>query len=183
MFGMKTKRSSVPWKTRMIQWIGEISEQNGHKTPSSFNDRLMLTSGDRLLSDMMPAVNCISAAAESVRRKDKVGYQQSLQNAVYELIDMIKDADVLFSAFDDAVSLTGYQALDGKLMLVVTELTEMSQAARGGDKEAYNHEHADAEIRLNHIAYGLGTDVQQAVEEKMQINAGRPSKHGKHTSL
>ena len=186
MFGLTKKTVPAivqPWKTRMIQWIGEVCTKNGFLTPHNFADPLALNGGDRILCDMIGPLHWFAAAAEAVRTKDKDSYQKRLKFAIDDIIELIKDSDTAFALYDEKQVLPGRVALDGKLVLVVTELSEMSFAARSNDIEAYNHEHADVEIRMNHIAYGLGTDVQQAVEDKMEFNAQRPPKHGKHTNL
>lgn len=71
----------------------------------------------------------------------------------------------------------------GKLMLVVTEISEAAEAVRHGDKENFTEEMADAVIRILDITATSEIDLEKAILAKMKINAGRPEKHGKKTNL
>lgn len=71
----------------------------------------------------------------------------------------------------------------GKLMLVVTEVSEASEAVRNDDVENFREEIADSIIRLLDIASTTGMDIHYEIEKKMEINKQREYKHGKKTSL
>ena len=96
-----------------------------------------------------------------------------------------------------------------KLMLIVTELSEAMEAYRklpsgalialadrrrskmdmrdeaGFDEKAekayenFEEELADAAIRLLDLCASLDIDIEEAISEKMQVNEGRPLRHGK----
>lgn len=104
---------------------------------------------------------------------------------------------------------TGWTNVPEKLMLIVTELSEAMEAyrklsdedlcvlanrrmtrmsgIRGGSlsdaSEAaifnFEEELADAAIRLLDLTASLDIDIEEAISEKMQINEGRPLRHGK----
>ena len=71
----------------------------------------------------------------------------------------------------------------GKLMLVVSEIGEASEAVRKGDIENFKEELADASIRIFDICGTMDIDLELAIELKMQINEQRPIRHGKLTQL
>lgn len=71
----------------------------------------------------------------------------------------------------------------GKLMLVVTEVSEAAEAVRHNDRENFIEEIADTYIRLMDITAAMGVDVEIAIKNKMAANHLRPIKHGKQCSL
>jgi len=71
----------------------------------------------------------------------------------------------------------------GKLMLVVTELSEAAEAVRHNDFGNFKEELADTIIRLLDIARSCGIDIDREVSKKVNKNKKRPIKHGKVTSL
>jgi hypothetical protein len=71
----------------------------------------------------------------------------------------------------------------GKLMLVVTELSEAAEAVRSGDMANFSEEIADAYIRLCDIVDATGIDIHAEIDKKMEKNEGRPVKHGRLTNL
>jgi NTP pyrophosphatase (non-canonical NTP hydrolase) len=71
----------------------------------------------------------------------------------------------------------------GKLMLVVTELSEAAEAVRSGDNANFAEEIADAYIRLCDIVDATGIDIHAEIDKKMFKNEGRPVKHGRLTNL
>lgn len=74
-------------------------------------------------------------------------------------------------------------AMLGKLMLVVTEVAEAAEACRHADFDNFTEEIADTAIRLFDIADTGGFSLMAAVHRKMDINADRPYRHGKKTTL
>jgi NTP pyrophosphatase (non-canonical NTP hydrolase) len=66
-----------------------------------------------------------------------------------------------------------------KLMLVVTELAEVLEDVRIGNKEHEGEEVADAVIRLLDYAKSREIDLDYEVKRKIEINQARPYKHGK----
>lgn len=66
-----------------------------------------------------------------------------------------------------------------KLMLVVTELSEATEAIRDHDVTNFEEEIADTLIRLLGTARGLGMDIDHQVLLKMQTNEGRAYQHGR----
>lgn len=71
----------------------------------------------------------------------------------------------------------------GKLMLVVTEVSEMAEAVRNFDLGNFTEALADTMIRLLDIASTQGIDICEAVYQKMLRNEKRPPLHGKTTAL
>lgn len=63
-------------------------------------------------------------------------------------------------------------------MLIENEVNELFDAAHQG-KERYTEELADVVIMSLSVAGKLGIDIDAAVRRKMEINKGRPWKHGK----
>lgn len=74
-------------------------------------------------------------------------------------------------------------AMLGKLMLVVSELSEAAEAVRKNSLIAFKEELADAFIRLLDIVGALNIDIEVEIREKMYKNEKRPYRHGKKTSL
>lgn len=66
-----------------------------------------------------------------------------------------------------------------KLALVHSEVSEATEAVRHGDAANFAEELADAVIRILDISASLGIDLEQAIEDKMEKNEGRPYMHGK----
>jgi len=71
----------------------------------------------------------------------------------------------------------------GKLMLVVTELSEAAEAIRHEDQENYEEELADTFIRLLDIVGTQRIDIEKVIKDKMSVNWQRPTRHGKATKL
>lgn len=71
----------------------------------------------------------------------------------------------------------------GKLMLVVTEVSEMAEAVRHNDLTNFREELADSFIRLMDIGRTLRIDMEGDIAAKMAVNKQRPFKHGKLCSL
>ena len=71
----------------------------------------------------------------------------------------------------------------GKLMLVVTEVSEAAECVRDGDLVHFSEEIADVYIRLNDIVDALGIDIESEITKKMEKNEKRPPKHGRLTNL
>jgi NTP pyrophosphatase (non-canonical NTP hydrolase) len=84
-------------------------------------------------------------------------------------------------------------AIATKLLLVASELTEAFEEIRDGgtptevydriDKpEGFPIEIADAVIRILHLCYELGIDIDKMVELKMAYNETRSYRHGGKTA-
>lgn len=71
----------------------------------------------------------------------------------------------------------------GKLMLVVSEIAEASEAVRKKDVNNFKEEIADAFIRLMDITAATNTNIEAEIIKKMFINLHRPKRHGKKCSL
>jgi NTP pyrophosphatase (non-canonical NTP hydrolase) len=82
-----------------------------------------------------------------------------------------------------AVDLTHADAMLGKLMLVVSELSEAAEAVRKGDAANFEEEIADTFIRLFDISEASGLNIVEAIAKKMEKNWQRPIKHGKKINL
>src|SRR5690348_17312225 len=74
-------------------------------------------------------------------------------------------------------------AMLGKLMLVVSELAEASEAVRKGDNDNFKEEIADTFIRLMDITCSCSIDIETEILKKMATNRTRPFRHGKQSSL
>jgi NTP pyrophosphatase (non-canonical NTP hydrolase) len=70
-----------------------------------------------------------------------------------------------------------------KLMLVVTEVSEMAECVRIEDQEHFAEELADVLIRMLDIGITMGIDIDDAVARKMAKNRTRPKLHGKKCVL
>lgn len=71
----------------------------------------------------------------------------------------------------------------GKLMLVVTEVSEAAEAVRSNDLKNFGEELADVFIRLLDICATTGIDIKAAIDAKMKINEQRAYKHGRQSNL
>lgn len=71
----------------------------------------------------------------------------------------------------------------GKLMLVVSEISEAAEEVRANNRLGFEEEIADAIIRIFDICGTMGIDIGNEVAKKMNINRLRPVRHGKRTSL
>lgn len=69
--------------------------------------------------------------------------------------------------------------MNEKLMLIVTEVAEACEALRNLDYEHMEEELADIIIRTLNLTGTLGINIDEIVAGKMEINRGRPVKHGK----
>lgn len=70
-----------------------------------------------------------------------------------------------------------------RLMLAVSELGEAAEAMRKipVDEANFREEVADCIIRLFHLCGALGIDIDVEIAAKMEVNRGRPFRHGKST--
>jgi NTP pyrophosphatase (non-canonical NTP hydrolase) len=68
-----------------------------------------------------------------------------------------------------------------KLLLVVTEVAEATEALRKGDTEIENfkEEIADIAIRVADLSGCYGVDLDAEIIKKMETNKNRPYKHNK----
>lgn len=80
-------------------------------------------------------------------------------------------------------SVTEGDVMLGKLMLIVTEISEAAEAVRKVDYRNFAEELADATIRILDIAATTGIDLEAEIRTKMRINRDRPKGHGKKTNL
>ena len=88
------------------------------------------------------------------------------------------------SSMDDTqVNMTMADAVLGKLMLVVTELSEAAEAVRKHDLENFAEEIADTFIRLFDICGAMRLNIKDEIYKKMCKNTKRPQRHGKKTNL
>lgn len=71
----------------------------------------------------------------------------------------------------------------GKLMLVVSEISEAAEEVRANNRPGFEEEIADAVIRIFDICGTMEIDIGKEIMKKMEINKFRPPRHGKHTSL
>lgn len=71
----------------------------------------------------------------------------------------------------------------GKLMLVVTEVSEAAEAVRHNDLENFVEELADIFIRLFDICGTMSIDIDKAIKAKLEVNKDRPPLHNKETVL
>jgi len=68
--------------------------------------------------------------------------------------------------------------IPSKLALLHSEVSEMLEAFRKGDKDNFIEEAADVFIRLMDITHPLGMDIASAALSKVAKNAGRGHRHG-----
>jgi len=71
----------------------------------------------------------------------------------------------------------------GKLMLVVTEVSEAAEAVRKADEENFREEIADTIIRLLDICATVGIDIEDEIAKKMEKNKQREFLHGSKVNL
>lgn len=71
----------------------------------------------------------------------------------------------------------------GKLMLVVSEVAEASEAVRKNNHDNFKEEIADTFIRLLDICGAMDIDIDMEIRTKMKMNKLRPYRHGKTTTL
>ncbi len=74
---------------------------------------------------------------------------------------------------------TNWEGMLAKLMLVVTEVAEAAEAVREENREGFAEEVADTFIRLLDICGSIGLDIEGEIRRKMEVNKGRPYRHGK----
>jgi len=74
---------------------------------------------------------------------------------------------------------TNWEGMLAKLMLVVTEVSEAAEAVREDSREKFAEEIADTFIRLLDICGSIGLDIERGINQKMEMNRGRPYRHGK----
>ncbi len=75
---------------------------------------------------------------------------------------------------------TSYENMQEKLMLVVTEIAEASEARRKDDWDSFCEELADTFIRLMDITASLAIDIEYHIKAKMEKNENREYMHGKN---
>lgn len=90
-------------------------------------------------------------------------------------------AVMISKGFPTPTDLGDPELVMSKLMLVVTELGEATEAIRKPppDVENFYEEIADAMIRLLHLCGGLNIDIDGEIAKKMAKNRERPYLHGK----
>ena len=74
-----------------------------------------------------------------------------------------------------------FRTLSTSIVLEAAELAEISQWTRDEDldatvrerRERVEHEVADIAILLSYLVHDLGIDLEQAVQAKLEINAGK----------
>jgi NTP pyrophosphatase (non-canonical NTP hydrolase) len=71
-----------------------------------------------------------------------------------------------------------YNLLPVQAALLVSEIGELVEADRKGDRENRDEEAADIQIRLWDMCGLLRIDLLSAVEKKMVRNEARPKMHG-----
>jgi NTP pyrophosphatase (non-canonical NTP hydrolase) len=76
------------------------------------------------------------------------------------------------------------EAMLGKLMLVVTEISEAAEEVRHNDPIKFAREIGDAFVRLMDIVGTMEIDIDSIItKDIMPSNESRPVKHGKKCSL
>ena len=97
-----------------------------------------------------------------------------------ELRDEVYQDAVAHGLWEDAEAIKNVPDLhDACIDLIAAEVCEMGEAWM--DKEKFSEELADVIIMSLSVAGKLGIDIDGAVKRKMEINKGRPWKHGKET--
>jgi NTP pyrophosphatase (non-canonical NTP hydrolase) len=66
-----------------------------------------------------------------------------------------------------------------KLALISSEVSEAIEDLRANDMTHFGEELADIAIRLFDLSVQLDVDLDMEIKRKMEINKGRPYKHGK----
>ena len=88
-----------------------------------------------------------------------------------------------FHTPSNIASVTGAEAMLGKLMLVVSEVSEAAEAVRDRDFNHFIEELADTFIRLLDIVGTVGIDINTAIADKMAVNHQRATRHGRKIRL
>lgn len=78
---------------------------------------------------------------------------------------------------------TKAEAMLGKLMLVVSEIAEATEAVRDLDTEHFIEELADVFIRLLDICGTMEIDISNSIKDKMTTNQTRPIRHNRKINL
>jgi NTP pyrophosphatase (non-canonical NTP hydrolase) len=81
--------------------------------------------------------------------------------------------------FDTPSSIADAEGTLAKLALVHSEVSEAVEAVRHQDQANFEEEIADAIIRILDLTGTMGIDIEKAIAEKMDVNAGREWRHGK----
>lgn len=123
-------------------------------------------------------LNDLDIASKEVHRNAKLKgfYDTSL------LIEKLYK-DLLIT--DKQYKLLQAQLINSNLMLIVSELSEMTEELRRGDYNKLKEELADVFIRLLdltgylHYAELIDTDIQRAILNKIEKNKKRPHLHNK----
>lgn len=65
-----------------------------------------------------------------------------------------------------------------KLLLVITEVAEATEAFRNQDYENFKEEIADTFIRLIDICSGMNINIVEEINKKLDVLEKRPFRHG-----
>ncbi len=144
----------------LIQTSHENATQKQFWTtnPSLFCDRIM------------HITSFLARAVEDQRQNDESG---ALQNVCIA-------KEMMKSPLLHRADLPSAHPINGRLMLIITELAEAYEAYSRGDREGFLEELADTFIRLCDLSGRIGADqVISAIEQKQEINNSRPDLHGK----
>ena len=172
------------WLGRMCQWIGRVRDRHGFYTPSTFYGQAYFTNTNRAdlqLSVLMEGMKLLCRAAEAVRHNDTDDYERAMNYLMIfaEKNMVLRDKNRM----TDCCSMTNEQCLDGKLLLVCTEVAEASEGAHNRNLTNFGEELADTYIRLNDISNNMDVDIMAEIRAKMLKNEKRPVKHGKICNL
>lgn len=74
---------------------------------------------------------------------------------------------------------TDTKNISQKLLLIITEVCEATEADRKGDNVGIQEELADTYIRLMDLTSALKYQMNRIIRVKMALNEFRPSRHGK----
>lgn len=106
-------------------------------------------------------------------------YGNDDRKSINEYCDEINTWATKQGFWTDHLDWTEPEAQLSKLMLIVTEVAEAAEAVRQEDGSNLPEEVADIAIRLFDFAWAYNIDLEAEINKKMEVNKGRPFKHGK----
>ena len=174
------------WARAIAEWRKDkgFMTPKSATEPSDHNELSGMTKADAMLCQLGATILPLFAqAAEAVRHLNVENYRQAMSELVAEAALLARDVPTAKIVAGNTYGVTNSLASCAKLVLVASELGEAVEAIRCADRENYEEELADAIIRILDLCGTQKININSRVHKKMLINAKRPVRHGKATSL